>query len=131
MVRLLVRAVVFLVAAAVGILVAAQLLHDMVIHPAGFFAVVVTYAVLQSVLSPFVLKLAAKHATALMGGVGLVASFIALLVASLRSEALSISGVGTWIGATVLVWLVTAMGTLLLPVLLVRLGVQSAARRAA
>ena len=35
-------------------------------------------------------------------------------------------GVGTWIAATVVVWLVTALATLLLPWILVILGVEAA-----
>ncbi len=52
-----------------------------------------------------------------------MSTFVALLVASLFSN-LSISGVSTWILGTVVVWLVTAVATLVLPLLFVRKKVQ-------
>jgi len=53
-------------------------------------------------------------------GIGLVSTFVALLLASLLSNGLSISGIGSWVGATVVVWLVTAVATLVLPMLVLR-----------
>ena len=44
----------------------------------------------------------------------------ALLLASLLSNGLSIRGIGSWIAATAVVWLVTAVATVLLPVLILR-----------
>lgn len=131
MIRLVVRGLVFLVSAAIGIWVASMVLDDVNVEASGFMTVVVVYAVIQMVISPFIMKVTAKNATAFLGGSGLIATFVALWVASLLGDALSISGVATWIAATVVVWLVTALGTLMLPFLLVRAGVQSArARRA-
>ncbi|MFS3129436.1 hypothetical protein ACLM5J_13630 [Nocardioides sp. Bht2] len=129
MIRMLIRAAVFLASAAIGILVASALLDDVRIKVSGFFAVVVIYSVLQLVITPFVMKMAARHASAFLGGSGLVATFIALLVAVAWGDALSISGIGTWIAATVVVWLTTALATLLLPFLLAKAGVKAAAAR--
>ena len=56
-------------------------------------------------------------------------TFVALLIASTIGDALSISGVATWIAATVLVWLVTALATLLIPLLLVKMGIEAARDR--
>lgn len=130
MIRMLIRAAVFFASAALGILVASWVLDDVRIQVSGFLAVVVIYSVIQLVISPFVMKMAARHATAFLGGSGLVATFLALLVAVAWGDALSISGVGTWIAATVVVWLTTALATLALPFLLVKAGVQAAANRA-
>jgi uncharacterized membrane protein YvlD (DUF360 family) len=125
-IRLLIRLVVFLASAAIGILVAAGLLDGMTLHASGFVVVVVVYAVVQSIISPFLVKVAAKNATAFLGGIGLVSAFVALFVASLIGDGLSISGAGTWIAAAVIVWLVTAIATLMLPWMLVKAGVESA-----
>ncbi|CAM3423416.1 hypothetical protein NODU109028_16360 [Nocardioides dubius] len=130
MIRMLIRAAVFFASAALGILVASWVLDDVRIQVSGFLAVVVIYSVIQLVISPFVMKMAARHAAAFLGGSGLVATFLALLVAVAWGDALSISGVGTWIAATVVVWLTTALATLALPFLLVKAGVQAAANRA-
>lgn len=129
MVRMLVRGIVFLGSAAIGLLVASLLLDDVKIQLSGFTTVVVVYAVIQMIVSPFVLKMAMRHASAFMGGTGLVATCIALLIASAWGDALEISGLTTWVAATVVVWLVTAVATLALPPILVKMGLQSARAR--
>jgi hypothetical protein len=126
-IRLLIRAIVFLLSAAVGLLVAASIFDDVEVTTSGFVVAVVVFAVLQSVLSPFIMKVAMRNAPAFTGGIGLISTFVALVVASLFGDGLEIGGgIGTWIGATVVVWLVTALATLLIPFLLVKAGVEKA-----
>lgn len=61
---------------------------------------------------------------------GLVASFVALFVATLVGNSLTISGgATTWIAATVIVWLATALATVLLPFILIKAGIESARSR--
>jgi MFS family permease len=86
----------------------------------GFIAAVAIFTVAQAILAPLFLKMANRYASALLGGIGLVSTFVALLVASLLSNGLSIHGIGSWILATVVVWLVTALATVVLPALLPR-----------
>lgn len=130
MIRILVRTLVYFGSAAIGILVASLVLDDVEVQASGFVTVVVVYAIVQSILTPFTAKFAAKNASAFLGGTGLLAAFLALLVASmLGGDALSISGVGTWVAATVVIWLVTALATLVLPFFLVRVGLDAARAR--
>jgi hypothetical protein len=130
MIRLLIRAGIFLASAAVGLLAAAVILDDFTVTASGFVITVVVYALVQSVISPFVFKVAAANANALLGGVGIVSTLIALLVASLISDALTVSGgLGTWVLAALIVWVFTAAATILLPVAMVRAGVESARQR--
>jgi hypothetical protein len=127
MIRFLIQTAVFLASAAIGLLAASVVVNGVEVHVFGFISAVVIYAVIQAIISPFLLKVAAKNATAFLGGTGLVASFIALLIASLVSNGLSITGgVGTWIAATIIVWLVTAIATFTLPFILVKSGVEAA-----
>ncbi|WP_139142662.1 hypothetical protein [Humibacillus sp. DSM 29435] len=96
----------------------------------GFRFTVVIYAAVQSVAAPFLTKLADSHARVLLGGMGLVSTFVALLATSLLGSSLKVAGgVRTWVLATLIVWLVTAIATLLLPVALVKAGVRSARER--
>jgi hypothetical protein len=81
---------------------------------------VVIFTVAQAILSPFFLKTASRYASAFLGGIGLVSTFAALLLASLFTHGLSIRGIGSWVAATVVVWLATALATLVLPVLVLR-----------
>lgn len=127
MIRLLIRALVYFGSAAIGIIVTALVLDGVTVEATGFVTAVVVYAVLQTVLTPFVTRVAMKNATAVLGGTGLVAAFLALVIAVALGDSLSITGgVGTWLAATVLVWVVTTLATILLPTLLVLAGVKAA-----
>jgi hypothetical protein len=128
-IRLLIRLAIYLVSAVVGLLVADAVLDDMSVELSGFVTVVLIFAVAQAILGPFIAMTVARNANAFLGGVGLVTTFVALLIASAIGDALSISGVATWIAATVLVWLVTAIATLLIPLILVKMGVEAARDR--
>ena len=130
MIRLAVRTLIFLGSAAIGLLVAAALVDGLSVTFGGFVLTVVIYAAVQSVATPFLAKLAHVHARVLLGGIGLVSTFVALLAAKLIGSSLQITGgVRTWVLATLIVWLVTAVATLLLPVALVKAGVASARER--
>ena len=120
MIRILLRALIFLLSAALGLWVASLVLEDLTLTPSGFLTAVVVFAVAQSVLSPFLAKVVARGAPAFLGGIGLVSSFVALWLASLFPGGLTIAGWQTWILAALVVWLVTALSTLLLPLLLLR-----------
>ncbi len=65
-------------------------------------------------LAPFVFNIARKYASAVLGGIGLVSTFLALWIATLVGDGLEISGASTWIGVTVVVWLISALGGWLL-----------------
>lgn len=115
MVRFLIRVAIFIVSAALGLWVASLLLDDFTIQLTGFVIAVAIFAVAQSLLQPAMLKMTVKYANAFTGGVGLITTFAALLITSLVSDSLEIHGVVMWLLATLIVWLVTALATLLLP----------------
>lgn len=120
MIRFLLRVAIFLGSSAIGLLVAGWLVPGVSLSVLGFLAAVVIFTVAQGILSPFFLKMASRYASAFLGGIGLVSTFVALLLASLLSNGLSIRGIGSWISATVVVWLVTALATVVLPALMLR-----------
>lgn len=115
MVRFLIRAGIFLGTAALALLLIALLVPGAKLSVAGFIVAVVVFAVAQSLLAPLADKLTREHAPALIGGVGLVSTFVALLIASLFPGGLVITGIGSWVLATVIGWVVTALGAWLLP----------------
>ena len=118
--RLLLRIAVFLGSSALGLLAANFLVPGVSVPLWGFVTAVVIFTVAQAILAPFFLKMATRYASAFLGGIGLLSTFVALLLASLLSNGLSIRGVGSWIAATVVVWLVTAAATVVLPMLVLR-----------
>lgn len=122
MIRFLIRATIFLGTAAIGILVAAAILPDFRVSPSGALLAIAIFAVAQSLFAPFILKQARRSAPALLGGIGLVSTFLALLVTSFFPGGIAVTGniIVTWILATLIVWLVTALGTWLLPLILLK-----------
>lgn len=117
--RMLVRAALFLGSGAVALVVAWLVLGaGFRLSVRGFITAVVVFSVVQVAVSPLADKLTRRYASSLIGGVGLISTFVALLVATLLSGGLQINGVSTWIAATVIVWLVTALASLVVPRLL-------------
>ena len=110
MIRFLLSFAINVVLAAVGLLVASSLFDGVTVHASGFVVAVLVFAVAQAVLAPFVFNMARKYASAILGGIGLVSTFLALWVATLVGDSLEIQGAGTWIGATVVVWVIGALG---------------------
>ena len=132
MINFLIRAAIFVMSAAVGLVAADLILPGFHIDWSdwwGFVLAVVIFAVIQSVLAPWVLKITRRHAPALLGGIGIISTFVAILIVVLIPRAgLSISEPLAWFLAPVIVWLVTALATWLLPPLFIKKKVD--ARRA-
>lgn len=124
MVRFLVNIAIFVGSAALGLWITSLILEDFKISGLGIIVCVLIFAALQSILSPLIFKLTRKYANAFTGGVGLVSTFIALLVTSMVSTNLSIDGTATWLASTLLVWLITAVATWVLPMIFLRNQVQ-------
>jgi uncharacterized membrane protein YvlD (DUF360 family) len=120
MVRPLLGVVVQLLANAVGLVVAAWALDDVRLSGLAFVVAVVVFTVVDAVAEPFLVQIAQRNAPALRGGVALVATLVALVVTALVSDGLSISGGLAWVEATVIVWLVSLVAALVLPLVLVR-----------
>ena len=124
MIRLLVSFVIQLAANALGLLVADWVLEDVKVSGTAFLVAVVIFTVVYAIAQPFLTQLALSKATALRGATALVATLIGLIITSLVSDGLSISGGLTWIEATVIVWIVSLLGTLILPLIFVKKKVE-------
>ena len=127
MIRFLIRTLVFLASAAIGLWVTSLVVDGVTVQLNGYLITVAIFAVAQSILTPFIAKVVSQNARAFLGGVGLLSTFVALLLASFFGDSLVITGGAlSWVGATVLTWLFTAIATLLLPLALVKAGVERA-----
>lgn len=120
MIRFLINIGVSLGTAAVAMLVANIALTNFHIELSGFFIAVAVFTIAQAILAPFVFNMARKYAPAVLGGIGLVSSFLALLVTSFFPGGLQIAGISTWISATLIIWVITALGTWLLGAFLIK-----------
>jgi len=114
---MLVRLLVVVAANAVGLLVAAALLDGMKLDAAGFILALIIFTVVFALMTPFLASQLRQRRSAALGGVSLIATFVALLVTDLISDGLSIEGIGTWIAATVIVWVASLLAAFILPFL--------------
>lgn len=124
MIKFLISTLVHLVANAIGLLVAAWVLTDMTIEAAPFVLAVLIFTAVEVVAGPLIVKIARKNAPALLGAIALVTTFVGLLVTDLVSDGLDIEGVPTWLAATVIVWLAALLAGFVLPIILVKMGIE-------
>ncbi len=119
MLRLLVRTAIVLLGNAVGLIVASLVFDGIDIDVTSFIVALVIFTVAFAVLTPFIASTLRRNtsSSAALGGVALISTFVALLVTDIFSDGLSINGLGTWIGATVVVWLVSLIAVWILPFL--------------
>jgi hypothetical protein len=82
---------------------------------------VLIFALIQSVLAPLVSRLTRRHAPALLGGIGIISTFISIVVVVLIPGAgIGISQPLAWVVAPLIVWVVTAVATWLVPPLFIK-----------
>lgn len=124
MITFLFRALMYVISAGLGLIVADLALEGFQIQWDqwwGFVLCILIFAVLQSVLSPWVSKIADRYAPVLMGGIGIFSTLIALVVVVLLPiGGLRIVDLVGWLLGSVIVWLITALGSVLLPLIFLR-----------
>jgi uncharacterized membrane protein YvlD (DUF360 family) len=125
MIRFLISTVVSLVASAIGLVVAAWILDGMSINGTAFIIAVAIFTLTTAIINPFVMKTTMKKAQALLGASALITTFIGLFVTHLVTDGLSISGLDTWLFATLIVWLASLLAAFIIPIILVKQGVES------
>jgi hypothetical protein len=112
-------AIALLASWAIGLLVAASIVPGVSLSVPGFIVAVLAFAVTQVLLSLTILKLPREYASLLLGGTGLALTIVALILASVLTRGITIDGMPSWLATTVVVWLVTTIGVISLPELLV------------
>ena len=118
--KLLILAAIFFGSAVVGLLVAGLLVPGMTVGMSGFIVAVVVFTVAQSVLTPLVTSVARRFSPPLVGGVGVLSTGLALWIASSLEGGIAFASSTGWLLATLIVWLVTALGSWLLPLWLLK-----------
>lgn len=119
----LLRVLIYLASAAAGFVLADLFVSGFRISwlaPGDFVVAIVVFAILQSLATPLATRLARKHAPLLLGGIGIIATFVSLLVvAILPSAGVRITTVAAWFLAPLVVWITSAIATWLLTVALI------------
>ncbi|WP_170783117.1 hypothetical protein [Ruegeria lacuscaerulensis] len=101
---------------AIGLLLAAILLPEFAIRPISFIVVVIVFTLIQWVAEPLILKLGAKRAPAIKGGIALIVTFVGLLLTDLITNGLTVGGISNLLAATLLVWLGALIASIVLPI---------------
>jgi hypothetical protein len=123
MVRFLINVAIFFGSALLALWLADMILEDFTLgYPMGLVVAAVIFALIQAILSPLILKMTAKYANALVGGVGLISTFVALWLTTIITgdEGLNISTAMAWLLGTLIVWLITAIAGWVLPLIFLR-----------
>jgi uncharacterized membrane protein YvlD (DUF360 family) len=113
--NLVVRAAAALVVSAVALTTAAVLLDGMTLTLTGIVVAAAIFMVLALIVRPLSEAVVKRFADALSSGIGLVSTFLTLLLTATLTDGLTISGTGTWILATVIVWLAVLVLELAVP----------------
>ena len=133
MITLLFRTFTYLVSAGIGLIVADLVLPGFQTQWEkwwGFVICIVIFAILQSILSPWIAKLADRYAPVLMGGIGIFSTLVALIVVVLLPiGGLRIVDVTGWLLGAVIVWLISAIGTVRLPLIFLKREVRERRKR--
>ena len=117
MIRFLVRTLVAVAANAIGLIVAAIVLDGVDINAASFVVAVVIFTIVFAVLLPFLAVQLRRLGNGAIGATALIATLVSLIVTDLVSDGFTISGLGTWIAAAVIVWLAALVAAFVLPFL--------------
>jgi len=126
MIRLLARLILNLLANAVGLVAASLLLDDFNIDVISIIVVTVVFSLVTLFAGPLMLKIAIKNIPAMTGGIALVTTFVGLLITDVLLDGLSISGASTWILASLIVWLFSLIGSVVLPLILFKKTLENA-----
>ncbi len=92
---------------AIALILAAVIFDGFQLTVTGFVYALVIFAVLNAILPFIILKALMRHAGSLAALSGLFSTFLSLLVTTLLTDGLRIDGLTTWLGATVLIWVVS------------------------
>ncbi|OBK14428.1 hypothetical protein A5636_08600 [Mycobacterium asiaticum] len=105
-----------------GLLVAAWVVPRVSLSVPGFAIAVGMFASAQAILSFPILKLPHRYASLLLGATGLALTIVTLVLTSAWTHGLAIEGMASWVATAVVAWLVTTIGAIALPELLIRDG---------
>ena len=118
MIRLLAQLTLSVLANAVGLFMTTILVDGFSIDGISFVIAVAIFSIVTTILGPLIVKIALTSAPYLMGGIALVTTFVGLFITTLLSDGISISGFSTWIISTLVVWVFSLIGSVLLPLIL-------------
>lgn len=118
MLRILASLALHLIANAVGLLVAAILLTKFSINGLAFVVAVLVFSLTEVIAEPLLTKIALKSLPALRGGVALVTSLVGLIITSIFTDGIQVTGLATWFLAALIIWVFALLASVILPLFL-------------
>ena len=118
MLRFLATTALTLLGNAIGLLVASWLIDGFSVSLSGFLWSVGFFTIVQLILSPFVVSMTIRYLPVLRGGIALVTTFVVLSLTTLVTSGVEVSGVTAWILAPLIIWLITVLTGIVLPLFL-------------
>lgn len=118
MIRLIASLVLTLMANTIGLIIASVILSGFEINGVAFVAAVLIFTITEVVAGPLITKMAMQNVPSLLGGIALVTTLVGLIVTDIFSDGLTITGLNTWILATLIVWLCSLIANLILPLVI-------------
>jgi len=116
MIKLILSLASYLIANAVGLLVAILVLPGFTISFSAFVIAVLVFSAIQTIAGPLVTKISLKHVPQLVGGIALVTIFLGLFFTDLFMTSMNVGGISNLLAATLLVWLGSLAASILLPI---------------
>ena len=83
----------------------------------SFIVAVIIFTIVFAILTPFLAVQLRRLGNGAIGATALIATLVSLIITDLISDGFTISGVGTWIAAAVIVWLAALVAAFVLPFL--------------
>lgn len=124
MIRFLAKLTINILANTIGLLAAAIILDNFSINGLSFVVAVIIFSVSTLILSPFIQKTAEQNASYLVGGIALITTLIGLVITNIFTDGISISGLNTWVFATLIVWIFSVIGSVILPIFIFKKTLQ-------
>ena len=115
-VRWLVSVALTLASSLIGLLVAGLVVRGMGVQARGLILGTIVLTVAQALLVPVVTKLIGRHVPTLEGGIGVVSTFLALLVAWWAPGGITFDSLSAWVLGTIVVWVVVGVSAALIGV---------------
>ena len=110
-----ISALLYVIANAIGLLVAKLVIPGFQIDLWSFTLVLLVFSAILAVLSPLIRNFSESSAKPLLGGIALVSIAVCLFLTNLIMSGMDMGGVTNWIAASVLVWLGSVAATAALP----------------
>jgi putative membrane protein len=119
-VRLLVRVALAVAANAAALLIAAALLERFEIDTSGFLIALAIFSLLSLPVQPLVTWVVTTPNRVFAAVVGLLVTWLVLVITDAVSDGIQIEGWWTWVLATIIVWLASLVDELVYDVLVPR-----------